>query len=47
MPILSEETNMENNAMTNEFAVDETTRRNVFKMAAGVAIGATAAGLIT
>ena len=38
---------MENNAMTNEFAVDETTRRNVFKMAAGVAIGATAAGLIT
>jgi hypothetical protein len=46
MPILSEETNMENNAMTNEFAVDETTRRNVFKMAAGVAIGATAAGMI-
>ena len=37
---------MENNEMTNEFESDGTTRRNVFKMAAGVAIGATAAGLI-
>jgi hypothetical protein len=38
---------MENNEITNEFESDGTTRRNVFKMAAGVAIGATAAGLIT
>ena len=44
MPILSEETNMENNEAINEVASDGTTRRNVFKMAAGVAIGATAAG---
>ena len=36
--------NMDDN---NEFESDGTTRRNVFKMAAGVAIGATAAGLIT
>jgi hypothetical protein len=46
-PYERRETKMENNEITNEFAVDETTRRNVFKMAAGVAIGATAAGLIT
>jgi len=47
MPILSGETNMENNEIINEIDNDGTTRRNVFKMAAGVAIGATAAGLIT
>jgi len=38
---------MENNEIVNEIDTDGTTRRNVFKMAAGVAIGATAAGLIT
>ena len=31
----------------NEIATDGTTRRNVFKIAAGVAVGATAAGIIT
>lgn len=38
---------MENHEIINEIDIDGTTRRNVFKMAAGVAIGATAAGLIT
>jgi hypothetical protein len=38
---------MENNEIVNEIDTDSTTRRNVFKMAAGVAIGAPAAGLIT
>jgi len=38
---------MENNEIVNEIDTDSTTRRNVFKMAAGVAIGATTAGLIT
>jgi hypothetical protein len=47
MPILSGETNMENSEIINEIDTDGTTRRNVFKMAAGVAIGATAAGMIT
>ena len=37
---------MENNEIINEIESDGTTRRNVFKMAAGVAIGATAAGMI-
>ena len=37
---------MENNEIINEIDSDGTTRRNVFKMAAGVAIGATAAGMI-
>lgn len=37
---------MENNEIINEIDGDGTTRRNVFKMAAGVAIGATAAGMI-
>ena len=46
MPILSGETNMDNNEIINEIDGDGTTRRNVFKMAAGVAIGATAAGMI-
>ena len=38
---------MENNEIINEIDSDGTTRRNVFKMAAGVAIAATATGLIT
>lgn len=38
---------MDNNEIIKEIESDGTTRRNVFKMAAGVAIGATAAGLIT
>jgi hypothetical protein len=46
MPILSGETKMENNEIINEIESDGTTRRNVFKMAAGVAIGATAVGMI-
>ena len=37
---------MDNNEIINEIDGDGTTRRNVFKMAAGVAIGATAAGMI-
>ena len=37
---------MDNNEIINEIDSDGTTRRNVFKMAAGVAIGATAAGMI-
>ena len=37
---------MENNEVNNAVDSDGTTRRNVFKMAAGVAIEATAAGLI-
>ena len=38
---------MDNNEIINEIESDGTTRRNVFKMAAGVAIAATATGLIT
>ena len=38
---------MENNEIINEIDSDGTTRRNVFKMAASVAIAATATGLIT
>jgi len=38
---------MEYNEIINEIDSDGTTRRNVFKMAAGVAIAATATGLIT
>ena len=37
---------MDNNEIINEIESDGTTRRNVFKIAAGVAIGATAAGMI-
>jgi hypothetical protein len=45
-PYERRETKMENNEIINEIESDGTTRRNVFKMAAGVAIGATAAGMI-
>ena len=37
---------MDSNEIINEIDSDGTTRRNVFKMAAGVAIGATAVGMI-
>ena len=37
---------MDSNEVVNEIGSDATTRRSVFKMAAGVAIGATAAGMI-